>query len=407
MDFQYNHVSAECTIAPCLRQVAGYVDHNPVAQFSACQSVFGFPVVPTVTLAVDPIVSTLVATSTYIDVVISTSTVYSTLEQTSTSYATVYETATEYTTTLVNTITTTVTPTVTALPKKRSPKKRGHHKRGSCKHSTSSGLPSSSDVPSSTSSSSEAASTTVSSEAPSSTISSSALFPIATNCPSLAEYSSACACLEPATVTEYASAATSVVLETAATTIPSTTETVVTVAVTTVVVKPATATLISTLSTLTATTTTATATATPAPVVPQTFGLVMADGANAGKAASIGGSAPAYTFIWSSSQLPTSLTLTSAGTVPFMTSNAVYKMYVRASTTAYGLVFFTTSSYVSTTSYLWLPVTCSLAPTTLVMSCSTSTNNLTRFLQCGSNFYMANPTTTPGGCIEVHLKVSA
>ncbi|KAK3681788.1 hypothetical protein B0T22DRAFT_494774 [Podospora appendiculata] len=389
MDFQYNRISAECTVAPCLRQVAGYVDHNPVAQFSACQSVFGFPVVPTVTLAVDPILSTSIATSTYIDVVISTSTVYSTLEQASTSYATVYQTATEYTTTLVNTLTTTVAPAVSAVPKKRSNKKRGHHKRGNCKHSTSSGLSSSS-------------------EAPSSTTSSSALFPIATNCPSLAEYSSACACLEPATVTEYASAATSVVLETATTTIPSTTEAVVTVAVTTVVVKPATATLVSTLTTLTATTTIATVTATPAPVVPQTFELVVADGPNAGVPVVTNGVSPAFTLAWVNGRIPVSLGLTSAGTIPFLTSNTAFKMYVRASTSAYGIVFFTTPSYASTTSYAWLPVTCSLAPSTLVMSCSTTGYGFTRFLSCGTTlgvclgqraYRQRTPFQCPGGVV--------
>jgi hypothetical protein len=37
------------------------------------------------------------------------------------------------------------------------------------------------------------------------------------------------------------------------------------------------------------------------------------------------------------------------------------------------------------------------------MSCA-APGGVTRFLQCGSSFYMANPTTTPGGCIEVHLR---
>jgi hypothetical protein len=45
---------------------------------------------------------------------------------------------------------------------------------------------------------------TASSPVSSTTTPSSHLFPMATNCPSLAEYSSACACLEPPKITEYA-----------------------------------------------------------------------------------------------------------------------------------------------------------------------------------------------------------
>jgi hypothetical protein len=89
-----------------------------------------------------------------------------------------------------------------------------------------------------------------------------------------------------------------------------------------------------------------------------------------------------------------------------MSANSDYKMYIRMSTSSYGVVFFTTSVYVASSSYSWAVVTCSLDPDTLVMGCSTS-GGFTRFLQCGSNFYMANPTTTPGGCAEVQLQVAS
>ncbi|OIW33699.1 hypothetical protein CONLIGDRAFT_640798 [Coniochaeta ligniaria NRRL 30616] len=381
----YNPISATCTLGGlCLSQVAGYVDSNPVEQLFGCQAMFGLPIITTVTLPSDPILSTTIDTSTYTDIIISTSTVYSTLEETSTSYDTISETATAYTTTVVNTLTTTVAaPTVV---------KRDTKKRRGCQPKPSS---------SSTVSSSPATSTE--SSTASSTTSASTLFPLATNCPSLEEYSSACACLEPTPVTEYAPAITSIIHETESATVESTTETVITLAVTTVIVQPASTTLTSTLTTLTSSTTTATQTSTPSPAVPQTFGLVLNDGANAGKPAVTAGAAPAYTFQWASAGTPTQIGLTSPNTTPFLAANSGYMMYVRMSTSSYGIVFFTTPAYVGSSSYTWAQVTCSLEPTTLVMSCTTP-GGLARFLQCGTNFYMANPTTTPGGCVEVHLK---
>jgi hypothetical protein len=100
------------------------------------------------------------------------------------------------------------------------------------------------------------------------------------------------------------------------------------------------------------------------------------------------------------------LGLTSAGTTPFLVGNTDFKMYIRLSTTNYGLIFFTTPVYTASSSFTWLAPTCSLNPDTLVIGCATSTG-LSRFLQCGSSFYMASAATTPGGCVEVHLKVAA
>ncbi|KAK3389755.1 hypothetical protein B0H63DRAFT_464269 [Podospora didyma] len=413
-DHPMNPVNAECTMVPCLYQVAGYVNHNPEAQFSGCRSVFGFPTVATVTLPVDPVLETATATSTYIDIIISTSTAYSTLEETSTSYQSIFETATEYTATIVNTLTTTVpapvTTIATAPKKKRGSKKR----RDACKaksstvvssEAPSSAIPSSAAPSSAPPSSSEAPTSALpSSEAPAPS-STAPLFPLASNCPDLNAYSAACACLEPTPVTEYAAAVTSIVHETEISTVSSTTVEQVTVAVTTIIVKPATTTLTSTLTTLTGTTTIATSTSTPYPVAPTNFGLVLADGPNAGKANVLSGSAPAYSFQWSStSASPVPLSLSSAGTSPFLTSQPTYKMYIRLSTTAYGITFFTTSTYIAATGYTWVPVTCAVNPSTLIISCTAG--SLTRFLQCGTVMYMANPTTTPGGCIEVHMKAT-
>jgi hypothetical protein len=51
----FNAYDPVCTVSPCLRQVAGYVDSNPAVQYSACVSLFGSPVVTTV--YVEPISS--------------------------------------------------------------------------------------------------------------------------------------------------------------------------------------------------------------------------------------------------------------------------------------------------------------------------------------------------------------
>lgn len=90
--------------SPCLLQVAGLKFKDPKEQIASCVSLFGFPVVPTITIPADPVYSTEVTTSTYIDISISTSVQYSTVESVSTSYEYVSKTTTEYTTTIVNTI---------------------------------------------------------------------------------------------------------------------------------------------------------------------------------------------------------------------------------------------------------------------------------------------------------------
>jgi hypothetical protein len=43
----FNSYSPACAVNPCLQQVAGYVDSNPLVQYSACVSMFGSPVVTT------------------------------------------------------------------------------------------------------------------------------------------------------------------------------------------------------------------------------------------------------------------------------------------------------------------------------------------------------------------------
>jgi hypothetical protein len=43
----FNSYTSGCAVNACLQQVAGILDNNPVAQFSACVSMFGSPVVTT------------------------------------------------------------------------------------------------------------------------------------------------------------------------------------------------------------------------------------------------------------------------------------------------------------------------------------------------------------------------
>ncbi|KAK3326896.1 hypothetical protein B0H66DRAFT_171415 [Apodospora peruviana] len=383
-EFPYNRVSARCTWSPCVRQVAGYLDRNPWLQLSECQSMFGFPTVPTVTLSADPVFSTAIATSTYTDIIVTTSTVYSTLEQTSTSYANVFETATRFTTTLVNTVT-------TALPAPQ--KKRKHKKRGACKHQSSS----------------------IASSEPPSTSSS---VPFSPNCPSLADYRSACACLDPKPVTEYVTPATSVIEQVESTTVSSTSQAVVTVAVTTVIVKPATTTLTTTLSTLTATTTTATQTPTPTRALPQNFNLALTGGPNDGLPAVLRNAQPVYT-LGVGSGTPAPIGLLAPGTNPFLYGDSAgydMKMWYKPSLSWYGTIIFATAQFVyqSAQNSVLLSPLCSLDPSTLVLSCSVKTastpsSTLNRFVQCdpGSQIFMVPQGMQPSGCVEVQFKVSS
>ncbi|KAK3689183.1 hypothetical protein B0T22DRAFT_168344 [Podospora appendiculata] len=209
----FNTYSPACTVNVCLQQVVGSVDGNPLAQASACASMFGSPapVVSIVTPSVDVVFSTLTTTLGYTDIVVTPSTTTSIVQETVTSYAQVIDTITL----IASTRTATVTAQVTA-PANTYLKKRGHKKRGTaCKAKTSStSLPA---LPSSSSSSSSTPVVTSTSSAP--------LFPLASNCPSLDEYSSACACIavpSTSTTTLPASVSTSTVYETTSSAIAST-----------------------------------------------------------------------------------------------------------------------------------------------------------------------------------------
>jgi hypothetical protein len=375
-DVLYNAYSPLCTLNQCLQQVVGQINHNPAEQFAACTDLFGTPVVSTSTPPIDVVTATATTTVSYTDIIVSLSTAYSTYESTVTSYANVLEVTTEYTTTLVDTITTTIVPTL--VPKRRDGKKV---RRGKCK-------------PSSTSS--EA------SVAPSSTTSSAPLFPVASNCPSLEEYSSACACIDAVSttsvVTEPAVASTSTVYETVSTVIPSTVVSAVTVAVTTVVVKPATSTITSTLKTAAVSTTTVTA----ASVSPtQTGKLVIKGGPRDGYYLQRN-AANGYLTFNASPDLGTDIAVVLAGGSPYLSSQPTAKLYLYNLAPTYGLLTFLTPAQATTSNPT---ITCSVSSSTGYLNCSSSNGYYTIF-QCASYIYMAAPTWVFSGCTAINLKLT-
>jgi len=370
-EFPYNPIATQCPPSSCISQVAGYYDRNPAAQLSSCQSLFGFPAVPTVTLPAGEDAFTTV-TSTYTDVVIvvTTSTAYSTAEEISTAYDTVYSTATEYTTTVTNTVFSTVTAAAAPSPARKKRDSNKLKRRGGCKPKTTT-------------------TTTATSEP---------LSEPTGHCSNIAEYSSACACIEPRTSTVFLTQ-TDTVQETV--TVPgpaSTQETVVTVGVTTMVVKPATTTLVSTLSTETVATATETSTVMPAPAIPTAFAITFgSDSVNAGKYLSIVGVPPAYTVSMANSAASSyKFALPASGGRMSLSDWPTHELYIRMSTNSYGLAFLTTASYTSTTAYTWQKATCSVTPETLEISCTAG--SFKKFMQCGIYTYMSDGVL-PGGCI--------
>ncbi|KAK3381771.1 hypothetical protein B0H63DRAFT_213681 [Podospora didyma] len=258
--FNLNPWDPLCTLDHCLSQVIGNVDRNPLAQVEACNALFGGPSTVSSTLPGAVVFSTSTITVLYVDTTATISTAYSTVQETSTSTINVAETVTDITATRVATATAQVTaPAVTFLKKKRGPK----NKRSACKAKSStasstaeSSTAESSIVPSSTAEASTAESSTAeSSTVPSSAVSSSTirapLFPTATNCLSLDEYSSACSCIgavsSATTVTEAGPITTSIISETVSSAVPTTPVSIVTVVVTQNITELATATATTTI----------------------------------------------------------------------------------------------------------------------------------------------------------------
>ncbi|KAI0900803.1 hypothetical protein F4806DRAFT_168431 [Annulohypoxylon nitens] len=279
-----NTYDPSCTISQCLQQVVGSIDGNPVARYSACISTFGAPLISTVTPSVEVAFSTLVDTVSYTDIVVSTSTTYSIYEAITTLYTDVPNTITKTTSTTTTTADTVTAATVT--PAK-------HKKRGGCKPRTTStpfdihssytysvtpassssvpsnfssasysihpSIPASSSsgnyslTPSSFSTATYSSTSDSSSVAPTTSSSSVPVIPIASYCSDLAEYSSACACIDAVGTTSIVTAptptSTSTIFSTVSVSVPSVFVSVVTVTVTSDVTVIETSTLTTTQTT--------------------------------------------------------------------------------------------------------------------------------------------------------------
>jgi len=293
-----NQSSPTCAANACLNQVIGHADNNGVAQYFACSESFGIAQATSyTTLApISTYISTVTSTvSTTPGVVVEISTSVETVYVSSTSYDEVFETVTEYTTTNVLTATTTVVQPATSATALKLKNKR---KRGGCNHHPSaipssssaiptsgSALPTSSSVPPSSSSAIPSSNSAIPSSSSASSPTSTPPVPIATDCPSLEAYSSACSCIyaaTDATLTYGIQADDTTVLVTStatATAIPSLSTSVTTTTLTVTVPIGATTTLTSTIRTATTTTTTLTSTRAPLP----TQYLVVNNGPRAGR----------------------------------------------------------------------------------------------------------------------------
>ncbi len=346
----------------------------------------------------DLVTSTNTVTVPYTDIIVTVSPTELTSYATSTSYAEVVETVTAYSATSITTVTEVVTAASAGTQPTKRKRGRGHRKRD-CKPSSSS-LPTAS-TPAVTPSPS-ATETTSSSAEPAVTSSSSALYPIASNCPSFEEYSSACSCINAVsggttTITiEFPTGTTWVdVTESAA--VPSTSTSVVTVVVSSTVVVPATTTVTTTTTGVFQSTTTVTSTTTP--VAPtQTAYLSINDGTSAGKYVVLTG----VKLIYSSDATAGTLLFAfpTAGGQPAL-ADGTRKMYVDSNFIVGNQgssLIMQTDAVVSANAW-YKPVTCDIDGD--IVTCSAPSVGASLMYLCGTYIYLAKPTYTPSASCTV------
>ena len=330
--------------------------------------------------------ATETSTVPYTDIVISLTTEDSTVIETTTVPSQVVQTS--YTTTVVNTVTSTVTaPAVlTSAPARRKRGKLG--RRCAPKQS----IASSSTEPSSTESSS------------STEPSSSASFPLASDCPNVEAYFSACACISAAattqTVTAPASTSTSIIPATVSTAIPSTSvSTIIQLHTSTVTV---TSPVVSTLLTATSTTTTQTVTTTL--VAPTQTGQVVLSGTSKveGKVAQL----------WLTGGIWTYVSYTGSGASPITPANIIFKngqQPARADQPTqllwgdYGnnaWVFLDGNG----NDYGLTPITCNIGSGNKV-TCQDPTGNLNTIYDCGGSLLLSTNPSQYTGCEAVSLTI--
>ncbi|KAJ4292313.1 hypothetical protein N0V88_005945 [Collariella sp. IMI 366227] len=298
----FNLANPLCTANQCLQQVIGSLGNDPVEQYSSCVSMFGSPTTVTMTLLGDVVLSTTTATVLYTDIIVTPSTTLYTDYATETSYAEVVETATGYSATSVATVTEVVTAPTSPVQSSAPVKRRSHKKRG-CQPRSSSVL-----------------SSTTSSATPSA----------APNCADLAEYSSACSCINAAssaiTVTTSIPGATEVVTVTESSTVASTSPSAVTVVVSSTVVVPATTTVTTTVTGLFKTTITVTSTTTPVPPT-QTAYLVATGGLAKDKYLKVANGYLQYDYGNAGVSVAERFNILTAGGPLSLASNPEFKLY--------------------------------------------------------------------------------
>lgn len=280
------------------------------------------------------------------------------------------------------TSTVTVTDVVTAPTQGIEPtmKRRSHNKRGCRPRSSSTAAPS----------------TPIPTATPSST---SASYPIASNCPSLEEYSSACGCIAGAsTITADPAISTEIVTVTESTPVPSTSTSVVTVIVTSTAVEPGSQTITVTVpGGVWQTTTTVTSTSTPAPPI-QTAYLVLESSAVTGKyLKATNGYLQFETTPEANHQ---KFLLTTAGGQPVLTNNPSIKLYL-PTLNPIAVLYFETEIQARRNNDT--PVTCEVSADGYLV-CTTPTRTV--MLRCGAYLYLATPEAAAAECTPAKFKVS-
>ena len=335
--------------------------------------------------------STATVTVPYTDIIVMLSTTESTSYETTTSYEEILETVTAYSATSIATVTEVVTAPTAGFVKKRSIKK----KRGCSK--TSSQI-STEPAPEATSTESTPETTST----PDATSSTSALFPVASKCADLAEYSSACACINAVsstvTVTATPAASTEVTTVTESSAIPSTSTSVVTVVVSSTVVVPAETTFTATSTGLYQSTVTVTSTTTP--VAPtQTSYWKLTNTSTMPRFLSVNNQYAQYNY--STTVIPTKLVVLTAGGQVALASDRTQKMYVRTPTVNYGVLWFQADAAAGSTDKV---VTCALAGD--VVSCNAPSTAFDTLFRCRAYIYLGRPTWIQLGCIIVKPQLS-
>lgn len=325
--------------------------------------------------------STSTATVSYTDIIVTTTTTSSTHHETSTAYTDITETVTDYSATNVATITETVTAPIAAI----ETLKNRNHKRRSC------GKPSS---------------TAPSSPPPVTATSTTALYPIASHCRNLRDYSSACSCINAVagttTVTNSASP-TEVETITESIAIPSTSTSVVSVVITSTTVVPVTTTVTSTTTGVFQTTTTVTSTVTP--VAPsQTSYLIAIDGPAEGKYLIADAGGLTYDTTGAGVSAATRYVISPGGGPISPAGKEHIKLYIPRDSRTSGRVTWLADSVAQRGGSSL--VTCTLDAG--LVSCTAPGKGFDRMYNCGLFFYMATPNWTEGGpgCRPIKFRMS-